>query len=292
MSNRPPPAPASPAPLGQPLRGSGQTFAPPWLMGHVGARYMYSAAIQWDTLLEFMRMAVIQRYPTVAQPEALGPLGVDRKILRGLSETDEHYAERLRQFKRTWKFAGNAPTLLRQLWEFMRPGATKIRYVVNGYEGPTASAGTQFTDYWTIDESGLVFERVSPSNWDWDGVYEKNIRFWIIVYRTDLQPATWGVPPYQWGTEGLYWGAGPGSDREWIIDTLRLVELFKAAGSHMGPFPDYGGGLIVADPNFTGAPWGPAGPFDPSYAPGYPMPDGNFQNLDDRPPGAVFISGL
>jgi hypothetical protein len=234
---------------------------------------------------------MLQRYPTQAQPDALAPLGRDRKIWRGLSETDEHYAERLRKFKRTWKFAGNAPTLLRQLWELMAPNAVRIRYVVNGYEG-AASSGSQFTDWWTIDDSGLAFERVAPSNWNWDGAFTKNIRFWIIIYRTDLTPAVWGIPPYAWGTDDLYWAASPGSNRNWVIDTFNVVAAFKAAGSHMGPYPVFGGGLIVADPTYITSPWGADGPFAPSYAPGYPMPAGNFQTPSSRPPGAIYMSGF
>ncbi len=278
-------------PQGAPFRASAEVFCPPWLRGYVGSRYVYAGAIQWDVLSEFTRIGVIQRYPSLAQTAALTQLGKDRKIFRGLSESDANYAERLRRFKGTWKLAGNAPTLLRQLWELLAPNASRIRYVVNGYDG-AAGAGTQFADWWTIDGTGLSFERVSPSNWDWDGSYGKNVRFWIIVYRDDLTPAKWGVPPYAWGEDGLFWGGSPSSTRDWVVDTFNVVQTFKAAGSHMGPFPLYGGGLIVADPSFTGAPWGPAGPFAPSYAPGYPMPDGTFQDYSGRAPGAVYISGL
>lgn len=274
-----------------PLRAGAQAFSPPWLLGYNGARYVYSNALMWDTLAEYCRLGVLQRFPTVAEPGALGELGRDRKIWRGIVETDAHYAERLRTFKRTWKLAGNAPTLLRQLWEYMTPNATRIRYVVNGYDG-AASSGNQFTDWWTIDDDGLAFERVAPSNWDWDSAYGKNIRFWLIVYRTDIQPAVWGVPPYKWAEPGLYWAADPDSDRSWVIDTYNIVEAFKAAGSHMGTYPVCGGGLIVADPSYVSAPWGADGPFAPSYAPGYPMPDGDFQTPSNRPPGAIYMSGL
>ncbi len=279
-------------PEAAPFRAGAEAFSPPWLRGYVGARYMFAQSIQWDTLAEYTRLGVIQRFPTKAEPNALGELGRDRKILRGLAETDAHYAERLRKFKTTWKLAGNAPTLLRQLWEYMAPNATKIRYVANGYDDPVASSGSQFTDWWTIDDSGLTFERASPSNWDWDGAFTKNVRFWLIVYRTDLTPAAWGVPPYAWGAPGLFWGGAPGSDRSWVIDVFNMVANFKAAGSHMGPWPSYDGGLIVADPSFVTAPWGASGPFPPDGAPGYPMPDGNFNEQDSRPPGAVYITGL
>ncbi len=281
-------------PQGQPFRGSAQDFSPPWLRGYVGSRYIFADAIQWDTLAEMCRIGVLQRFPTKAQSSALVPLGVDRKIWRGVAETDAHYAERLRRFKSTWRLAGNAPTLLRQLWEYMTPNATRIRYVVNGYGGTVADAGSQFSDWWTIDDTGLVFERTGPCNWDWDGVYSKNIRFWIIVYRSDIITPYWGLPDggYDWGTDDLYWGAAPGSDRTWVIDTFNIVRAFKAAGSHMGTFPIYDGGLIIADPTFTSAPWGPEGPFPPSAAPGYPMPDGTFADPTARPPGATYIQGL
>jgi hypothetical protein len=291
MSPTPEPPQFSIVPQGAPFRASAQTYSPPWLLGYVGARYVYSAAIQWDTLAEFTRLGVIQRYPSLAQSSALTPLGKDRRIFRGLSETDAHYAERLRLFKRTWKLAGNAPTVLRQLWELMAPDAVRIRYVVNGYDG-VPGAGTQFADWWTIDATGLSFERVAPSNWNWDNQFGFNIRFWVIIYRDDLVPAKWGVPPYEWAEPGLFWGGAPGSPRDWVVDAFNIVETFKAAGSHMGPWPDFNGGLIVADPGFTGAPWGPAGPFAPSTAPGYPMPDGTFNDYNSRSPGSIYISGL
>jgi hypothetical protein len=71
-----------------------------------------------------------------------------------------------------------------------------------------------------------------------------------------------------------------------------LVQQWKASGSHMGPFPTFSGGLIVADPAFTSAPWGAEGPFPPDAAPGFPMPDGTFGSMAARPAGAVYISGL
>lgn len=291
MVAKPIPPAFNPVPDGSPFRSSAQVFSPPWLRGHWGSRLVYAQSIQWDALAEYTRLGVIQRFPTVAQPDALAELGKDRRIWRGILETDASYAERLRQFKRTWKFAGNAPTLLRQLWAYMSPAATRIRYVVNGYDG-AAAEGTQFADWWTIDGDGLAFERVSPSNWNWDDSFGANIRFWIIVYRTDLTPAKWGVPPYKWGEDGLFWGGDTASDRSWVIDTYNIVEAFKAAGSHMGPWPSMGGGLIIADPDFTGAPWDSAGPFPPGASPGYPMPDGTFSDYSSRPPGAVYVTGI
>lgn len=290
--NAPPPPSYTPAPQGTPFRGGYLALSPPWLNGDMGSRYMFTMGLMWDTLAEETRLGVIQRYPSVADPSALPALGRDRGIIRGISETDAGYAQRLRKFKATWKLAGNAPTLLNQLWGFMGPSCTRIRYVVNGYSG-AAGAGTQFADWWTIDNTGTSFQRVSPSNWDWDGAYGYNIRFWIIVYRSDLTPAKWGVPPYSWGTSGLKWSAAPGSNLSWIADTYNIVNSFKAAGSHMGPWPGFGGGLIVADPTNTSAPWDSRGPFDPTYPAGHAgMPQANYSSPLGYAPGAVYLSGL
>lgn len=284
---------------GQSFRAGAQDNSPPWLRGPVGARYIYSQSIQLDALAEKTRWGILQRFPEYAQPEALAPLGRDRKIFRGLSEPDENYARRLRQFKPTWKLAGNAPTLLKQLWEIQRPNVTRIRYVCNGYTSETATLGNQFADWWTVEgdpvtgDPVLTFERVSPSNWNWDNAAGYNIRFWIIVYREDFIPAKWGVPPYPWGEPGLRWGVQPPGDTSWIADTYNAVSVFKAAGSHMGPWPTLNGGLIIANPTETASPWGAEGPFSPSYAPGYPMPDGTFATVSARPVnGAVYLSGI
>jgi hypothetical protein len=283
-------------PPAAPIRAAAQVASPPWLLGQNGARYVYSQAIQLDAMAEKLRYGELQRFPQYCQPEALNPLGQDKRIFRGLSESDESYASRLQQFKPTWRLAGNAPTLLRQLWSLLSPDATRIRYVVNGYTGTPASSLNQFADWWTIDDTGLAYERVSPSNWNWDGLsigFGMQIRFWLIVYRPDLSVPVWGEPPPStWGESGYYWGLG-NSPSNWIADFRNVVSTFRAAGSALGPWQGYGGGLIVANPNETGSPWGAGGPFDPALPPGYPMPDGDFNDPTNRPTvGAVYLSGM
>lgn len=293
MSYTTPPQPAvneSEAAQGGNFREGALAVAPAFLSGEWGSKFVYTQAIQWDGLAEYLRIGILQRFPEYCQPEGLASLGLDRRIWRGLTESDENYASRLRQFKQTWRFAGNAPTLITQLYELMNPDAVRIRYVVNGYDAD----GVQFADWWTIDSTGLSYERVSPSNWDWDGKRDKQIRFWLIIYRTDLAPAKWGVPPYQWSEPGLIWGGEPGNNvRDWVADTFAIVKSFKAAGSALGPWGNFDGGLIVADPTWITAPWGAGGPFDPSLPAGAPMPDGTWNVPGNRTTeGAVYLSGL
>jgi len=273
------------------FREGALSLLPAFMSAEWLTKYQYAQSIQLDGLAEYLRFGVLQRFPEYAQPEGLPSLGRDRLIWRGLSESDDNYAARLKSFKPTWRFAGNAPTLLRQLWALMTPDVTRIRYVVNGYDPD----GVQFADWWTIDaDGGLSYERVSPSNWNWDGLAPPQIRFWIIIYRTDLVPAKWGIPPYSWAEPGLIWGGAPSTNsRDWLKDTYAIVSTFKAAGSAMGPWGNFSGGLIVADPTFTSAPWGTGGPFDPSLPPGSPMPDGLWADpLERTADGVVYLSGL
>jgi len=293
MAEQPPIEFADPD-LGTPYREGILALAPSWLVSD--ARYLYSQGVQRDGIAEWFRLGILQRFPDYTDANGLAALGRDRGIFRGRTETDDAYAVRLRQYIATWRLAGNAPTLLRQLWALLNDGSTvRIRYVVNGYDG-NASDVTQFADWWTIDETGLSKVRASPSNWDWDGDslgYGKQARFWLIVYRLGFTIPKWGDdPPGLWGAPGWYWGTSE-EEVSWIRDLYDVVRAFRAAGSALGPWLGFGGGLIIADPNETSSPWGAGGPFDPSLPPGYPMPDGDFNIPASRPSdGALYLSGL
>lgn len=270
-------------PRGANFRQASLALSPVWLQGDVGGRYMYTSGIQLDAVGEYLRIGALQRFPEYCETAALAHLGRDRTIFRGLSETDAAYASRLRKFKKTWQLAGNAPTLIEQLFALMSPNCTRIRYVT---EGPG------FTDWWTVDATSTTHRRVTPANWNWDNLTGQ-CRFWIIVYRSDLVPAKWGVPPYSWGQPGLIWGGDPGSNvRNWLSDCYAIVKAFKAAGSAMGPWSNLAGGLIVADATATGA-WGAGGPFDPDLPAGSPMPNGMWADPAQRTrDGAIYLSGV
>lgn len=267
-------------------------LCPPWLLED--ARLAYAQAVHRDVLAEWIRLGILQRFPGYTDDSGLAALGRDRVIYRGRSESSESYAERLRRFRTTWRLAGGAPELLRQLWATIGPDCVQIRYVANGYTGTTMAS--QFADWWTIDDSGLSFHRETPSNWDWDsdGATDasKNVRFWLIVYRSDVVARLWGDgPTSEWGEAGYRWGTADGPV-DWIDDVRRAVRTYRAAGSSMGPWPGHAGGLIVANPDMVTAPWNANGVFYPESPPGYPMPDGDFDHMINRPPGAIFLTGV
>lgn len=298
-------------PVGKPFRGW-QDIDPSWLGGEVGSRYQYILRLMWDTLGELTRIGVNQRFPSLAQYSALEELGNDRLLPRGIAEIDESYRERLRRFRSTWRFAGNAPTLVKQLYDIRSASVSRIRYVCNGYNfgngdiaSNPATTANQFADWWTYDNTGLTYLRADPSNWNWDNnvTFLSNlnpqgypiglIRFWIIVYYDDFPTIPeWGGPE-AWGDPGLFWGIGADPElRAYLTLLYSVVANFKSASSHMGSFPGYSGGLILADPAETGAPWGAGGPFDPTLPPGSPMPSGDWNTPINRTPnGVVYLTG-
>jgi len=272
-----------PVPATSVFRGSVQEFSPPWLAGDQGYRFTYSAiGIIFDCLAEYLRLGVIQRFPGKCQSEALRFIGADRKILRGFRESDEAYGPRLRHAFQTWKFAGNAPTLLTELAAYFSPNAPVIRYVVNG----TNQNGRFFADWWTIQNGVLSYQRyLNPagagllsSNWNWDGQTDQ-VRFWIIIYRNE------GFTPWFWG-DGHFWGGGQSWGYEenftenFAVDAHNLIAQWKAAGSHASRF---GGVIVTGDTTL----------FDPSTnTPGHP--NGTWGNYFNRAgiPSTFYLDGV
>jgi hypothetical protein len=239
-------------PVTSPYRALVQEIAPPWLSDRDSYKFTYSAiGIIFDALAEYLRLGVLQRFPGVAQSSALPFIGSDRKMLRGFRESDAAYIPRLRGAFETWKFAGNAQTLLTELAAYFSPNAPVIRYVVNGDQ-----AGVPFTDWWTLQDGEFTHVRrqgTGHNNWNWDGQVGQ-IRFWIIIYRNE------GFTPWFWG-DGHFWGGGQSWGFEenftenFAADARNIINQWKAAGSHCL----FLGGIIVTgdtslfDPNGNGA---------------------------------------
>jgi hypothetical protein len=257
------------------FRGVVRTLSAPYLAGPQGYRFTYSViGVPLDALAEYLRIGKLQAFPTYAQTEALGYIGKDRKMLRGFRETDAAYAPRLRGARATWKFAGNAQTVLSQLAAYFSPSAPVLRYVVNGED----ANGVQFADWWTLQNGVFSHVRTSPSNWDWDGETDQR-RFWIIVYRDE------GFTPWFWG-DGHIWGGGQswGYEEEFTenfaVDARNFIFQWKAAGSHCWRF----GGLIVT---------GDMSLFDPTGS-GAGYPDGTWSAYANRAgiPTTFYLDGI
>jgi hypothetical protein len=258
-----------------PFREGVQAISPPWLQGTNGYKFTYSAiGIVFDALAEYLRLGTLQRFPGQAQSSALPFIGRDRKILRGFRESDVAYVPRLRAAFQTWKFAGNAQTLLRELAAYFSPNPPVIRYVVNG-QFPD---GTTFTDWWTIQDGEISHFRNSPWNWNWDNQLGQ-IRFWVIIYRNE------GFTPWFWG-DGHFWGGGQSWGFEenftqnFAYDARNFIRQWKAAGSHCLAL----GGIIVT---------GDASLFDPTgFGAGYPNGTWNVYANRAGIPSTFYLDGI
>lgn len=258
----------TPEPQTSVFRGSVQEISPPWLQGDQGYRFTYSTiGIPLDAQAEYARLGTLQRFPGKAQSAALPFIGADRKIIRGFRESDDAYVPRLRRAFQTWKFAGNAPTLLTELAAYFSPTPPVMRYVVNGVD----HNGVAFADWWTLISGTLSHYRKTPSNWNWDG-QTGQIRFWIIIYRNEgFTPWFWDDGHF-WDQPGLSWDFEENFTENFAYDAHNLVAQWKAAGSHAGPFPSLDGGIIVT---------GDMSLFDPTGS-GAGYPNGTWDNYFNR----------
>jgi hypothetical protein len=168
-------------------------------------------------------------------------MGRDRRVTRGIFDTDATYAAKLLTWLDDRKTCGNPFTLMRQL---------------HAYVG--TSNGVSFR---TVDNSGNWYSRsaagvetsaIKQANWNWDGSASKWSRFWVIVY-----PGTLWVAESAWGT-GVYGdtsGVLGASTTPEQANTLRaIVEDWKPAGTR---------GQIVLS-------------FAASFDPAAPEPDGTW----------------
>lgn len=249
------------------LRDSIKRVSPTWLQGTWGYRFMYTLGVHLDAVAEALRQGVLARFPGYGTLEALPHIGKDRQILRGFQETSDAYIERLQQAIPTWRTAGNAQSVIKQLLGYVSPYTPKIRYVTNGED----ENGDPIADYVTIENGSVSFYRASPNNWNWDGSTESH-RFWIIVYPgvPAIDDRTLWGDGHLWG-DGTSWGSGATSAV--IGDMKNLIKKWKRAGSQC-LF------LIFAFDNTD---------YDPTNPPGPPMPNGDWDNPANREPTSLFV---
>jgi hypothetical protein len=145
-------------------RSIAKFLVPSWLQGPV----VDSLAQMVDDFSAQARAGLEARFPSRADDDALALLGVDRGLVRGLSEPSGHYAQRLIgwRFPRGHRVRGSAFALLDQ---------------VGNYFGGLYS--------WTIDILGNKHTRTAAGDesfsyanaWNWDGSLAELARFWVVI---------------------------------------------------------------------------------------------------------------
>lgn len=258
------------------FRDSIGRLGPPWTQDEWGSKFKYMFGIILDAITDALRDGVKTGFPGVGTPEALPYQGNDRKIIRGFNEPDAAYAARLSRAFEDWKHAGQATAVAQQLLALVSPIIPKLRIVWS-----TKISGILTTTWVTFDAGSVTFQQVTPGNWDWDGLHSPQwSRFWLIVYPGIFTHGRKIGDGWKIG-DGTLLGVG-GVTHNQIRTARRIIQTWKRAASQCGATTS-GGGIIAA---FS------IGLFDPSSAPGAPMPDGTWGYPPNRDPGAAYLDGF
>lgn len=212
-------------------------------------RFLYTLATLADAGTQIAIEGLQARMPGVGTFSALPMIGRDRKITRGYAEPPIPYGTRLQNFRKYHRTKGNPFTIMRMVRDYVYPNRPLMRIVNN--------QGTWYTLNPDDTENTHYGE-----NWNWDGaVLPTGIsRFWLIIYQNGdpwSSSLEWGTNP-DWGQSGYSWGSTATGDQ---VATVRaIVEDWRSATalcSHI---------IIAFDP----------ASFDPTAAPGAPLPDGTW----------------
>jgi hypothetical protein len=234
------------------FRNSFRSRVPPAIAAGGGEVVLYVQNYLWDVMREVMRKGIELRFPSLTSDSGLALIGQDRGIVRGRSETKEHYAARLTRWRspRGHRTRGSAFALLEQIWEYWggircwTVNVNKSRHV-RSFEG---------------EES---FSYAYP--WDWDGLTSLWARFWFVLEpnpdRADILPwntigaGIWGNSLDPETNENLTIGMQGMTPEDWnaMRRLFKGAHIWKPAGTNQQfaivYLGDYTSGTV---PAFTG----------------------------------------
>lgn len=203
-------------------------LAPRWLTEGAGQLVGYALDVVKDAFVDRVRLGHLARFPqnsptTTAPADALAAQGRDRRVVRGLNESEASYAQRLIAWLDDRKVAGNPYALMKKLAEYTGAGPSFRTVDVRGNWYSRAANGTQ-----TVS--------LAQGNWDWDSDLsgERWSRFWVVIYPNGL----WTESLYDWGdAAGPDWGEAPegtwgtSATPEQVATIKFLVSDWKPAGT-------------------------------------------------------------
>ncbi len=194
-----------------PYRDFLRDISPIWLKFGIGLRLLYAIGVHLDLLIEMATTAIKHRLPGLYSFDALPYIGRERRIRRGLFESDSSYADRLTQWRQKHRRRGNPYGLLDQLFSFFAPNNFEIELVYY--------SGRRFT----LDENGLItrdeVEGDAPS-WPPDATATQWARWWLFYHVPSavLDDGTWDDPG-EWDDGGV-WDSGLTAQE---VSDLRLI---------------------------------------------------------------------
>lgn len=201
------------------FRLSRHLLVPRWLTEDEGLLVGYSLDLLKDAFVERLRLGLLARFPQngpngeTAPSDALAALGRDRRVVRGIDETEVSYAARLLRWLDDRKTAGSPFAVMARLREYL--GAD------SGCSFRTVDARG---NWYSLAADGTTSVVPAAGNWNWDGIPATQwARYWVIIYPGTRWTAlpTWGsVDGPAWGTPGVTWGSTATPTE---VDILRAV---------------------------------------------------------------------
>lgn len=238
-------------------------LAPSWLTTGDGELVGYALDLVKDAFVERVRLGLLAQFPQngpngeVAPSDALAAQGRDRRVIRGIDETDAAYALRLLAWLDDRKRTGNPFALLQKLAEYLGTGCVIKTVDVNG-------------NWFVRDASGNLSFYIAQANWNWDGDFSglNWSRFWVVIHPPS---SLWTVSTHNWGdATGPGWGDETGSTTLGTTATVDQVNTVRAIVKDWKPAHTQCVNVIVAFDPAT---------FDPTATlPSAGLPDGTWNH--------------
>jgi len=215
--------------MAQSYRDYAVDLAPPWLLQPQGQAFLRALGSVRDDITQRLKEGVKARFIESAAPDALAAIGADRGLERGPTDTDDTYADRLKDAWALWTWAGTPTGVLNALWD---AGYTNVvlltsrrthtldasRELVTTVLSPPRWFGGE--GFWN---SFLVwFPQPFITSWQVGGVPASNsaeadtvrrlVNRWkpaharVTGYIATLTGHFWGEPGLEWGDASLDWG--------------------------------------------------------------------------------------
>jgi len=264
-------------------------LAPSWLVGrpsvedtdHEGEKVAWSISVVLDAFAERTRQSLQARFPSRAPWDAMPLMSRDRKIVRGIGETDAQFAARLLPWLTRHRTRGNPFAMLRELRDYLNADC-RVQTVDDA------------SNWFEIDYDGTESYTLGTGAWDWDdasvwtGSGTSWSRFWVIIYPT-AAGEPFAAPADLWGGAGLYGGSwgfagttwGTTATPEEIAMLRRIVREWKPAGTRCE-------WIIIA---FDDTKFGPAGTAIPAGEYGAWSKNSAGVRVAAREPTARYIAG-
>ncbi len=221
-------------------------ISPPWLSSDDGERFMYNIGLASDLVLEKLNQAVRMRMPGLGDSSQLLPLGNDRVLSQGPTETNTDFATRLSRSFETWQIAGNRRSVMAQALIYLAgyhtavatqvPRAMIVNFAADSV--PNIPFYTTWFTYYNTSDLTKPCARVRTNttfrSWFWDTNYGMWWRCWLVLYfgATDTlsEGPVWGDAGYVWGDTTISWGLNVAPS---VMVGLRiLLKRWKSAGSY------------------------------------------------------------